>query len=223
MAFCSNRRGQKMKNSGGDASETDLLLHPELLSRDFLKLVLHEKKIKTDDSGGPDHLTELYIQHVIPLPQRELPNTRWGRRVEKTSPHRSLTTAHSSSVDSGRKRHMIVFDGSSTKTGSIKLKRTDDLPATDRLKSPPSSIKLSNPIRKLSSSSSNSPSSQASAGGSRSPTGNGSLNSPSAPSSVQSNCMSTKLKRGATSSGGPESPELKSPEVKKKIQHVTWP
>ncbi|KAB5576969.1 hypothetical protein PHYPO_G00204610 [Pangasianodon hypophthalmus] len=223
MASCSNRRDEKMSNSDGDVSETDLLLHPELLSLDFLKLVLHEKKIKTVESEDPDHLTELYIQHVIPLPQRELPNNRWGKRVEKTNPRQSSTTTHSSSTDIGRKRPLIVFDGSSTKTGSIKLKRADDLPVTDRLKSPPSSINLSNPIRKLSGSSTNSSSSQASAGSARSPTGNGSLNSSSAPSSVQSNCMSTKLKRGAPSSGVPESSELKSPEVKKKIQHVTWP
>ncbi|KAF4087229.1 hypothetical protein AMELA_G00093190 [Ameiurus melas] len=223
MASCSNRRDGKMRNDDGDVSEADLLLHPELLSRDFLKLVLHEKKIKTEDSEDPDHLTELYIQHVIPLPQRELPNNRWGKRVEKTNPRKSSTAAHSSSGDSGRKRPLIVFDGSSTKTGSIKLKRVDDLPPTDRLKSPPSSIDISNPIRKLSGSSTNSSSSRASAGSAMSPTGNGSLNSSSAPSSLQSECMSTKLKRGATSSGVPESPELKSPEVKKKIQHVTWP
>ncbi|XP_060785644.1 ashwin [Neoarius graeffei] len=223
MASSRNRREEKMRNSDGDVSETDLLLHPELLSRDFLKLVLHEKKIKTDDSEDPDHLTELYIQHVIPLPQRALPNNRWGERVEKTNSRQNLTTAHSPITDSGRKRPLIVFDGSSTKTGSIKLKRVDELPVTDRLKSPPSSINLSNPIRKLSGSSTNSSSSWASAGSARSPTGNGSLNSSSAPSSTQSNCMSTKLKRGASSSGVPESPELKSPEVKKKIQHVTWP
>ncbi|KAF5903883.1 ashwin [Clarias magur] len=223
MASCSNRRDGKMRNSGGDVSETDLLLHPELLSRDFLKLVLHEKKIQTDDSEDPDHLTELYIQHVIPLPQRELPKNRWGKRIEKTNPRQSSSTAHSSSTDSGRKRPLIVFDGSSTKTGSIKLKRADDLPVTDRLKSPPSNTSLCYPIRKVSGSSPNSSLTRASAGSARSPTGNGSLNSSSSASPVQSSCMSTKLKRGASNSGVPESPELKSPEVKKKIQHVTWP
>lgn len=107
----------------------------------------------------------------------------------------------SSGTDNVRKRPLIVFDGSSTKTGSIKLKRADDLPVTDHLKSPPSNINLCNPIRKLSGSSTNSSSSQTSAGSARSPTGNG-----SAPSLVQSNCMSMKLKRGASSSGAPESP-----------------
>lgn len=112
----------------------------------------------------------------------------------------------SSSTDSGRKRPLIVFDGSSTKTGGIKLKRADDLPVTDRLKSPPSNISLSNPIRKLSGSSPNSSLSRASAGSVRSPTGNGSLNISSSASPVQSSCMSTKLKRGASNSGVPESP-----------------
>ncbi|KAK2850175.1 hypothetical protein Q7C36_008958 [Tachysurus vachellii] len=223
MANCSNRGDERMRDSAGNVSGTDLLLHPELLSRDFLKLVLHEKKIKTDDSEDPDHLTEIYIQHVIPLPQRELPNNRWGKRMEKTHPRLRLTSAHSSSNDSGRKRPLIVFDGSSTNTGSIKLKKADDVLVTDPLKSPPSNINLSNPIRKLSGSSTNSSSSRASTGSARSPTGNGSLNSSSAPNPVQSNCLSTKLKRAASSSGVPESPELKSPEMKKKIQHVTWP
>ncbi|GAA6103823.1 ashwin [Tachysurus ichikawai] len=147
--------------------------------------------------------------------------------MEKTNPRQRLTTAHSSSTDSGRKRPLIVFDGSSTNTGSIKLKKADDVLVTDPLKSPPSNINLSNPIRKLSgsstNSSTNSSSSSTSTGSARSPTGNGSLNSASAPNPVQFNCLSMKLKRGASSSGVPESPELKSPEAKKKIQHVTWP
>ncbi|TSL16115.1 Ashwin [Bagarius yarrelli] len=223
MSACSIRRDEKMRSSDRDVSGTELLLHPELLSRDFLKLVLHEKKIKTDEGEDPDHLTELYIQHVIPLPQRELPNNRWGKRVEKTNPSQSSTTTHSTRIAGDRKRPLIVFDGGSTKTGSIKLKRADDVPVTDRLKSPPSSVNLSNPVRKLSGSSPNSSSSCASTGDARSPTGNGSMNFSSGSSPVQSNCMNTKLKRGASSSGVPESPELKSPEVKKKIQHVTWP
>ncbi|XP_066542726.1 ashwin isoform X3 [Hoplias malabaricus] len=216
----------RMRNSDGEASEPDLLLHPELLSEHFIKLILQEK-INTEDDEDRDRLTELYIQHVIPLPQRELPNSRWGKRMEKTKARQVSNSAQSSSADSGRKRPLIVFDGSST--GSVKLKRADEAPAvTDRLKPPPSSINLSNPIRKLSGSSTNcSPSSstvsstQAPAsvsGSTRSPTGNGHHSS-----SGQSSNTCMKLKRAAPTEM-PKSPqELKSPEVKKKIQHVTWP
>ncbi|XP_017560158.1 ashwin isoform X1 [Pygocentrus nattereri] len=227
----------KMKKSDGNVSETDLLLHPELLSSEFIKLVLHERKINTEDNQDHDRLTELYIQHVIPLPQRELPSNRWGKRMEKTKARQGSNRAQSSSTDSGRKRPLIVFDGSSASTGSVKLKKADDLLAslvTDRLKPPPSSINLSNPIRKLSGSSTNcSPSSSAPSStqapastsvSTRSLTGNGSLSSSSLSSSGHSSSTSTKLKRGAPSDGVPGNPqELKSPEVKKKIQHVTWP
>ncbi|KAI4894502.1 hypothetical protein NFI96_020677 [Prochilodus magdalenae] len=237
MAANGGGRDGKMAKSDGKRTETDLLLHPELLSGEFIKLVLQEKRINTEDNQDRDKLTELYIQHVIPLPQRELPSSRWGKRMEKTKARQGLSNAQSSSSNSGRKRPLIVFDGSSTSTGSVKLKKATDVSAsavTDRLKPPPSSINLSNPIRKLSGSSTNcSPSSsaissiQAPASASvstRSPTGNGSLSSSSSSSSGHSSHTSTKLKRGAPNDGVPVSPmELKSPEVKKKIQHVTWP
>ncbi|XP_062862753.1 ashwin [Trichomycterus rosablanca] len=211
-------RNGKMKDSNESKAESDLLLHPELLSEDFIKLVLHERKIKTEESEDRDHLTDLYIQHVIPLPQRELPNSRWGKRIEKTNPRHSQTSTQSSSTGTGRKRPLIVFDNQPTKSGSVKLKRADDKPAdTDRLKPPPSSIDLSNPIRKLTGSSSQSSESV------RSPTGNGSLSSPSAAACANSSNLSTKQKRAAPSHEVPTSPDLKSPEVKKKIQHVTWP
>uniref|UniRef100_A0A3B1JG02 Ashwin n=1 Tax=Astyanax mexicanus TaxID=7994 RepID=A0A3B1JG02_ASTMX len=134
-----------------------------------------------------DQLTDLYIQHVIPLPQRELPNSRWGKRMEKTK-------ARQSSTNSGRKRPLIVFDGSSSSTGSVKLKKPDDFSSSavaERLKPPPSTINLTNPIRKLSGSS--------------------------------TNCSPSSSTVSSTQTPASASGELKSPEVKKKIQHVTWP
>uniref|UniRef100_A0A4W4DNW3 Ashwin n=2 Tax=Electrophorus electricus TaxID=8005 RepID=A0A4W4DNW3_ELEEL len=201
-----------------NVTDSDLLLHPELLSPQFIKLMLHERKIRTEDEDDPDQLTELYIQHVIPLPQRELPNSRWGRRMENTKARQRSTTGHSSSAD-GRKRPLIVFEGGSAKTGAVKLKKGHDPPipaVTDRLKPPPCAVDLTNPIRKLSGSCTNCSPSLSSGGSPKSPTGNGSLGT--------SGSTSAKLKRGASEPGGaPGSPELKSPEVKKKIQHVTWP
>ncbi|XP_072542181.1 ashwin [Salminus brasiliensis] len=230
-AYSGGRDGGQTRKSDGNVAETDLLLHPELLSGDFIKLVLHERKICTEDKEDRDQLTDLYIQHVIPLPQRELPNSRWGKRMEKTKARQSSVSVHSSGTEGGRKRPLIVFDGNSTSTGSVKLKKADDSTSsavTDRLKPPPSSINLTNPIRKLSGSSTNCSQSSSTvsstqapvsaSGTTKSPTGNGNLSS-----SGDSSNMSTKLKRGPPSDGVPGSPELKSPEVKKKIQHVTWP
>ncbi|XP_030642798.1 ashwin isoform X2 [Chanos chanos] len=231
MAFTCRGREGKTKNTDDGVSKTDLLLHPELLSRDFIQLVLHERKITSDDSEDRDRLTELYLDHVMPLPQRELPNSRWGRRMEKTKARQSPSHSqgsHSTGGDSSRKRPLIVFDGSSTKTGGIKLKKSDTStpPAvTDRLKPPPT-LNLLNPIRKLSGSSTNCSSSstpvKAQEGDLRTSAGNGRLNAPTSPSSGSSNANT--LKRLAPSERETDcTKELKSPDVKKKINHVTWP
>nr|XP_019956173.1 PREDICTED: ashwin [Paralichthys olivaceus] len=174
------------------SSDVDLLLHPELLSQDFMQLILTEKSVSTRDCGSRDRLTELYLRHVIPLPQRTLPNSRWGRRVTRS---RGPPAANSSSNDHNRKRPLIVFDGSSSHSGPLKVKKPEGTTAstgiTDRLKPPPAA-NLSNPIRKLSGNTSS--------------------------SSIHRSTDTANLKREANSSA-----PLNSPEVKKKIQHVTWP
>lgn len=45
---------------------------------------LNQKRVSTRDCESRDQLTELYLRHVIPLPQRSLPNTRWGKKMEKS-------------------------------------------------------------------------------------------------------------------------------------------
>ncbi|XP_044222202.1 ashwin [Thunnus albacares] len=183
----------------GSTSDVDLLLHPELLSQEFIQLILSEKKVSTRDCGSRDRLTELYLRHVIPLPQRTLPDSRWGQRMQKTRgrPTPASHRSDSSSNDHNRKRPLIVFDGSSSHSGPLKVKKPEaSTGITDRLKPPPAA-NLSNPIRKLS--------------------GNTSSSSSSIQMSARSN-DTANLKREANSSGA-----LKSPEVKKKIQHVTWP
>lgn len=39
--------------------------------------------VKNDVKMDKDGLTDLYIQHAIPLPQRDLPKSRWGKMMEK--------------------------------------------------------------------------------------------------------------------------------------------
>ncbi|KAM9347378.1 ashwin [Symphorus nematophorus] len=182
------------------SSDVDLLLHPELLSQDFMQLILSEKRVSTTDCESRDRLTDLYLRHVIPLPQRTLPNSRWGRRMEKSRGRQTTAahSSHSSSNDHNRKRPLIVFDGSSSHSGPLKVKKPEGTTVstgiTDRLKPPPAA-NLSNPIRKLS--------------------GNTSSSSSSIYCSTDTH---TNLKREANSTDA-----VKSPEVKKKIQHVTWP
>jgi ashwin len=37
-----------------------------------------------------DNLTDLYVQHAIPLPQRDLPKNRWGKMMEKKREHHEV-------------------------------------------------------------------------------------------------------------------------------------
>uniref|UniRef100_A0A3P9AHB0 Ashwin n=1 Tax=Esox lucius TaxID=8010 RepID=A0A3P9AHB0_ESOLU len=141
-------KGTYLKDRG--ASNAELLLHPELLSQDFIQLVLKEKNITTGDDGGRDRLTDLYLRHVIPLPQRALPNNRWGRRMERARARQNTPSGLSCRWGDG-KRPQIVFDASPSKSVPVRLKTPQGHPSssgvTDRLKPPPST----NPLRKLSS------------------------------------------------------------------------
>ncbi|XP_014890114.1 ashwin [Poecilia latipinna] len=177
-------------------SDADLLLHPELLSQDFIQLILKERNVSTRACEDRDRLTALYLRHVIPLPQRTLPDNRWGRTMQK-SRGRQTAAGHSSCNDQHRKRPLIVFDGKSSQSGPLKVKKPEGTKGsagvTDRLKPPPAA-NLPNPIRKLSGTSS------------------------SSSSSTHRSSETENLKRDAGDSGA-----LKSAEVKKKIQHITWP
>uniref|UniRef100_A0A3B5MY98 Ashwin n=1 Tax=Xiphophorus couchianus TaxID=32473 RepID=A0A3B5MY98_9TELE len=195
-------------------SDADLLLHPELLSQDFMRLILKEV--------NRDRLTELYLRHVIPLPQRTLPNNRWGRRMQKSrgrqtaAGHRSERS--SSCNDQHRKRPLIVFDGKSSQSGPLKVKKPEGTKVsagvTDRLKPPPAA-NLSNPIRKLSGTSSSSSSSTHRG----SETANLKQDTGDSVGSYSDRLEILKINsKYCTITGA-----LKSPEVKKKIQHITWP
>ncbi|MGH0166338.1 UNVERIFIED_CONTAM: hypothetical protein FKN15_065573 [Acipenser sinensis] len=126
-----------------------------MLKKNYLQVAVVQKKIPVDNEkyADKDRLTDLYLQHIIPLPQRDLPNSRWGKRMEKKRASQSAANAQtlSSGADGSRKRP-ILFDGSSTST-SIKLKKIE-AGATDRLKPPPSG-NLANTIRRLSNTSTN--------------------------------------------------------------------
>lgn len=39
--------------------------------------------VENDLRINKDSLTDLYVQHAIPLPQRDLPKNRWGKMMEK--------------------------------------------------------------------------------------------------------------------------------------------
>lgn len=39
--------------------------------------------VENDVRINKDNLTDLYVQHAIPLPQRDLPKNRWGKMMER--------------------------------------------------------------------------------------------------------------------------------------------
>lgn len=39
--------------------------------------------VENDVRINKDDLTDLYVQHAIPLPRRDLPKNRWGKMMEK--------------------------------------------------------------------------------------------------------------------------------------------
>ncbi|XP_053445501.1 ashwin isoform X3 [Nycticebus coucang] len=184
---------------GRSCTDSELLLHPELLSQEFLLLTLEQKNIavENDVKINKDNLTDLYVQHAIPLPQRDLPKNRWGKMMEKKREQYEIKneTKRSSAVDGLRKRPLIVFDGNSTST-SIKVKKTEN-GDNDRLKPPPQNHDLMHRKSPL-----------------------GSVKSP--PLSPVGTTP-VKLKRAAPKEEAEAMNNLKPPEAKRKIQHVTWP
>ncbi|XP_007108424.1 ashwin [Physeter macrocephalus] len=228
---------------GRSCPDSELLLHPELLSQEFLLLTLEQKNItvENDMRVNKDSLTDLYVQHAIPLPQRDLPRNRWGKVMEKKREQHEIKneTKRSSTADGFRKRPLIVFDGSSTST-SIKVKKTEN-GDNDRLKSRPQASATSNAFRKLSDSSSgvsplilssNLPTNNRMEHNNNDTKQNHDLThrkSPSGP--VKSPPLSpvgttpVKLKRAAPKeeAEAEATNNVKPPEAKRKIQHVTWP
>lgn len=60
----------------------------------FSFLIL-QRNIQVDSDGSEDQLTDVYMRHVIPLPQRDLPNSRWGRKMQKTRVGHRSSQSHS--------------------------------------------------------------------------------------------------------------------------------
>ncbi|XP_075419457.1 ashwin [Tenrec ecaudatus] len=226
---------------GRSCTESELLLHPELLSQEFLLLTLEQKNIavENDRRVNKDVLTDLYVQHAIPLPQRALPKNRWGKMMEmkREQPEVKHGIKSSATVDGFRKRPLIVFDGSSTST-SIKVKKTES-GDNDRLKPPPQASVTNNVFPKLADSSSlvspptlssnlpvnnkmehniNDTKRNHDLAHRKSP-----LDAVKMPPLPPVGTAPVKLKRAAPKEEAEAANNLKPPEAKRKIQHVTWP
>ncbi|TNN31024.1 Ashwin [Liparis tanakae] len=65
------------------SSDVQLLLQPELLSLDSMRRILREKRVGTGAGDSRERLTELYLRHVLPRPQRTVPDRRWGKKMEE--------------------------------------------------------------------------------------------------------------------------------------------
>ncbi|NP_001080993.1 ashwin [Xenopus laevis] len=213
--------------------ESALLLHPELLSRDFLLLSLERRNIPVEDAlNNKEKLTEIFVQHAMPLPQRDLPRNRWGRMMEsKRGENKIATVLKSAGTEGGRKRPPIVFDGCSTST-TIKVKRTENGDASQRLNPSPkestNSTQNSNPAPRLGSPTPNKEAKVATTGNHGQldslPVTDSALVSPKSAKLQQSMIINAvKLKRNAPKEEFDVANDTKPTEAKKKIQHVTWP
>ncbi|NXS93766.1 ASHWN protein, partial [Jacana jacana] len=236
----SSSEEKERRESGRPAAE--LLLHPELLSEEFLLLTLEQKNIlvENDVKMDKDGLTDLYIQHAIPLPQRDLPKSRWGKMMEKKRQQNEPKIENKSvtAVEGLRKRPLIVFDGNSTST-SIKVKKTEN-GAADRLKPPPAGS-TTNTVRRLSVPSNASTYISASSLSEDKDSKLGTRNNEAKQNSISKTNSSVlanlkvyplspvagatvvKLKRAVPKEESDLPSDLKPTEAKKKIQHVTWP
>lgn len=225
---------------GRSCTDAELLLHPELLSQEFLLLTLEQKNIavENDVRVNKDDLTDLYVQHAMPLPQRDLPKSRWGKMMERRREHHGAKdeTRRSSAIDGLRKRPLIVFDGSSTST-SIKVKKTEN-GAHDQLRpaqtgssretfreSPNSSSRISPlalfsnlPVHNKMEHNNNDTKQNHDLTHRKSP-----LGPVKSPPLSPVGTTPVKLKRAAPKEEAEATDHLKPPEVKRKIQHVTWP
>ncbi|KAG8587071.1 hypothetical protein GDO81_005560 [Engystomops pustulosus] len=211
--------------------EGDFLLHPELLSRDFLLLSLEQKNIIVKDTvNDKEKLTEIFVQHAMPLPQRTLPKSRWGKMMESRREVKKPEEPHTKRSENIRKRPLIVFDGTSTST-SIKVKKTENGDEAQRLHQT-GTDKSSTPVR-----SSDVPTSPVShhcssptSKETKVPTGNHEhsasrlgTNTASVKVKTQSAINAVKIKRAAPKEDTDVMNDGKPTEAKKKIQHVTWP
>ncbi|NXT73876.1 ASHWN protein, partial [Zapornia atra] len=232
--------GGSKEERGSERPDSELLLHPELLSEEFLLLTLEQKNIqvKNDVKMDKDGLTDLYIQHAIPLPQRDLPKSRWGKMMEKKRQQNELKSENKSvtTAEGLRKRPLIVFDGHSTST-SIKVKKTEN-GAADRLKPPPAGS-TANTVRRLSAPSNastyisaSSLSEDAKLGVRNNEAKQNSISKTNSsvlaslkvyPLSPVPGTTVVKLKRAVPKEESDLPHDLKPTEAKKKIQHVTWP
>ncbi|XP_075708824.1 ashwin [Rhinoderma darwinii] len=214
--------------SGAVGQEYDYFLHPELLSRDFLLLSLRQKNIAVKDAiNDKEKLTEIFVQHAMPLPQRQLPKSRWGKLMEGKRGVKKLAEPHKKSAENIRKRPLIVFDGSSTST-SIKVKKTENGDAAQRLHQScteqsitsvrSETIPISPVFHQNSSTTTKEP---------EVPTGNHehSTTGPTMKVKAQSPVSGSvvKIKRAVPKEDAEVTNDMRPTEAKKKILHVTWP
>ncbi|XP_050392297.1 ashwin [Patella vulgata] len=130
-----------------NSSDYDLL-YPELLSRDVLIKVLHQRYIQKTNiqSLDKEELLNLYYQYILPLPQRKYKLNRRGREMTKKqilkAKKRRFVNTSTTDGDPPKKKRLSTESLLITPSGS---------PSANRLKPPPSCINYDKKVIKLNS------------------------------------------------------------------------
>ncbi|XP_056412098.1 ashwin isoform X2 [Hyla sarda] len=187
------------------------------------------KNIVVNDAvNDKEKLTEIFVQHAMPLPQRQLPKSRWGKLMENKKGVKKLEEPHKRSAENVRKRPLIVFDGASTST-SIKVKKTENGDAAQRLHLS-CMEKGSTPVRSGAVPTSPVSNHNSSTASKETKVQTGNQEHSTSGSSAATVKVKTqppvsvvKIKRAAPKEDSDVTNDGKPSEAKKKIQHVTWP
>ncbi|XP_023587700.1 ashwin [Trichechus manatus latirostris] len=117
---------------GRSCTDSELLLHPELLSQEFLLLTLEQvgRSGAEDERVGLPGRGAFLLLFILTLNSSE-----WVCLSRLCFSGVCFFGFRNTAVDGVRKRPLIVFDGSSTST-TIKVKKTEN-GDNDRLKPPP--------------------------------------------------------------------------------------
>ena len=112
-------------------------LCPTLLSETDLREELKRRcfRIKGLERKSRDELTEIFIRHLVPFPQREFPNNNHGRIINQMIQKENVQSRRKEKIEGNKSTVQYGFDEHNS-SSSLLGKRTNVSVSGDRLKPP---------------------------------------------------------------------------------------